>query len=545
MSSKERLSLTFAYYLPDENGKKTEHSTNSNSVIIIGANGSGKSKLGAWIEQQDFENVHRIGAQRNLNFRESVSLKSYEDAEDSVFWGTTEDTIFKKNKSRRWNSGKGYTTTMMGDFDDVLSALIAITNLKKDSFFKACRDAESSGANIPHTPVTDLDKLQEIWNEIFSQRQLEYSDTKFSAILQKDDDIIKYPSPQMSDGERAVLYLASQVLCVPENKILIIDEPEVHLHRSIMNRLWRTLEKHRPDCLFIYITHDTQFASSHSNADKFWVKEYDGQNWLIEKIDKTDLPEELLLDILGSRRNVLFVEGEKNSYDTQLYSILYPNYYVIACGGCSQVIARTKAFKDSPALHHCSVYGIIDRDYRSDYEIEKYKESSIFTIDVAEVENLFLVEELIRLMAVHMGKDPDVVFSEVKKFVIQQRFAGQIQKQVCQSVIAHLKYQLSSAELSKKSEEDAKNSLDNVIASLDYDKTKAEQESKFRGALDSDEYKRVLKVFNEKAIVTSIGHYLGIENKQYCNTVLALLCGGKQEEIIAALLPYLPDEIPR
>ena len=29
---------------------------------------------------------------------------------------------------------------------------------------------------------------------------------------------------------------------------------------------------------------------------------------------------------------MLFVEGEKNSYDTQLYTILYPNYYVIACG---------------------------------------------------------------------------------------------------------------------------------------------------------------------------------------------------------------------
>lgn len=537
--------MAFTYYLPDENGKKSEYGTNSNSVIIIGANGSGKSKLGAWIEQQDFENVHRIGAQRNLNFKESVSLKSYEDAEDTVFWGTVEETIFKKNKSRRWGSGKGYTTTMMGDFDDVLSALIAITNLKKDSFFKACRDAEAFGSNKPHTPVTDLDRLQEIWNEIFPQRQLEYSDTKFSAILHKDDDIIKYPSPQMSDGERAVLYLASQVLCVPKNKILIIDEPEIHLHRSIMNRLWFTLEKYRPDCLFIYITHDTQFASLHGGTDKFWVKEYDGENWSIEKIDATDLPEELLLDILGSRKNVLFVEGEKNSYDTQLYSILYPNYYVIACGGCSQVIVRTKAFKDSPALHHCSVYGIIDRDYRSDYEIEKYKESNIFTIDVAEVENLFLIEELIRLMAAHMGKDPDAVFAEVKKFVIQQRFTGQIQKQICQSVVAYLKYQLSSAELSKKSEEDAKNSLDNIIATLDYDTTKTEQETKFIEVLDSNEYKRVLRIFNEKAIVTSIGHYLGIENKQYCNTVLALLRGGKQEEIINALLPYLPDEIPR
>ena len=60
--------MAFTYFLPDENGNKTEHGTTSNAVIIIGANGSGKSKLGAWIEQNDFENVRRIGAQRNLNF---------------------------------------------------------------------------------------------------------------------------------------------------------------------------------------------------------------------------------------------------------------------------------------------------------------------------------------------------------------------------------------------------------------------------------------------------------------------------------------------
>ena len=57
-----------------------------------------------------------------------------------------------------------------------------------------------------------------------------------------------------------------------------------------------------------------------------------GTNWTLERIQNSELPEELLFDILGSRKNVLFVEGEKNSYDTQLYTILYPNYYVIACG---------------------------------------------------------------------------------------------------------------------------------------------------------------------------------------------------------------------
>lgn len=51
--------MAFTYFLPDENGNKTEHGTTSNAVIIIGANGSGKSKLGAWIEQQDMEQIHR------------------------------------------------------------------------------------------------------------------------------------------------------------------------------------------------------------------------------------------------------------------------------------------------------------------------------------------------------------------------------------------------------------------------------------------------------------------------------------------------------
>ena len=232
----------------------------------------------------------------------------------------------------------------------------------------------------------------------------------------------------MSDGERAVLYLAAQVLCVPQNKTLIIDEPEVHLHRSIMNRLWVALEKYRPDCFFIYITHDTQFAAAHGQSDKIWIKEYDGTNWKLEKILDNELPEELLFDILGSRKNVLFVEGEKSSYDTQLYTVLYPDYYVIACGSCTQVIARTKAFQNNPTLHHCEVYGLIDLDYRSDYEIEKYKEDHIYTLNVAEVENLFLVEELIRLFANHLERNPDEVFANIKDYVINSRFAKQIKK---------------------------------------------------------------------------------------------------------------------
>ena len=324
-----------------------------------------------------------------------------------------------------------------------------------------------------------------------------------------------------------------------------IDEPEIHLHRSIMNRLWSALESYRPDCLFIYITHDTQFAAAHGQSDKVWIKEFDGTHWKLEIIDDQELPEELLFDILGSRKNVLFVEGERNSYDTQLYSILYPSYYVIACGSCTQVISRTKAFRNSPSLHHCQVFGIIDRDYRSDYEIEKYKNDGIYALKVAEVENLFLVEELIRLIADHLGQSPDESFAPIREYVIHTRFAHQIDRQICQSVVAHLKYQLTAIELSKKNDDEAKNSLNTALQNIDYEKTKAEEESKFRGALREDDYAKVLSVFNEKGLTSSIGHFLGLVDKEYCKSILALLNGKMRNEISDAISTYLPPEIPR
>ena len=37
--------MAFTYYLPDETGNKVEHGTSSNSLVIIGANGSGKSNF--------------------------------------------------------------------------------------------------------------------------------------------------------------------------------------------------------------------------------------------------------------------------------------------------------------------------------------------------------------------------------------------------------------------------------------------------------------------------------------------------------------------
>lgn len=323
--------MKFKYWLPNESGEKVEYVATSNALVIIGANGSGKSHLGAWIEQQDLPNIHRIGAQRKLSFNDNIPLKSYSEAEDLVLYANNthsgrEKKIFKYGLP---SEGK-FTLKMVDDFDDILSALLAKKTNESDEYMEACKKAENSRTPYPHTPITVIDKLKSIWDDVFPHRELVLEDSKFRALYCNNSNCeSKYSATKMSDGERTVLYFATQILCVPQNKTLIIDEPELHLHKSLMNRLWTTLEEYRPDCLFIYITHDTQFATQHAHAEKIWVKEYDGKSkWIFEKVQESDLPEDLLLDVMGNRKQVLFVEGEKNSFDSQLYSAIYKKYYV-------------------------------------------------------------------------------------------------------------------------------------------------------------------------------------------------------------------------
>lgn len=535
--------MSFKYWLPDENGQKTEYETQDNAVIIIGANGSGKSKLGAWIECQNFDGVHRVGAQRNLNFNENIPLKNYSEAENWVFYGSGDGN--DHSKGQRWNWGH-YTTRLMDDYDSVLAAVIALKNNEISKFHQECKDRGNNKAEWPDTPVTSIDKIQHIWKSVFPQRELIEDDSKFYAGLYKNGEFNKYSATEMSDGERAVLYLAAQVLSVPKNKMLIIDEPEVHLHPSIMNRLWKELERCREDCLFIYITHDLNFASAHCNATKFWIKDFDGKHWKIEKIIEESIPEELVFEILGSRKNVLFVEGETNSYDSQLYTQIYRDYLVIPCGGCTKVIERTKAFRNSTMLHECDVYGLIDRDYRSEREIASLKENGIYVIGVAEVENLFLVEELIRFVATRFAtENVEQTIDNIKEFVINTKFSNMIERQLCQSVVAEIKYQLSCIEIHNRNEEEAKSTLQIGLDSIKYDDIRDEKESIFRQALESKDYRSVLKIFNEKGISKTIGHFLGIKNDEYQGKVIKLLNGDCYKEIVELLSGYLPNEIPR
>ena len=218
------------------NGKPQEVESVQN-FVIVGANGSGKSHLGAWIEKQSANgNDLRISAQRALSIPDNITIKSEEAAWNKIYYG--EENHHDKNY--KWNWGNGLTTTLINDYDSVLSAIFARLNKEDRAYVIDCKNRELNGEEKANVPQMIVDKITMIWNAIYPHRQIILEDAKIKAQTQSAEE---YHAKEMSDGERVTIYLLGQCLIAPDNMTIIIDEPEIHLHKSIMYRLWDKIEE--------------------------------------------------------------------------------------------------------------------------------------------------------------------------------------------------------------------------------------------------------------------------------------------------------------
>ena len=71
------MDKSFTLELPEADGSIKEVTT-KNSFLLIGANGSGKTRLGTWIEMESTQKdkVHRISAQKSLAMPDNTTPTS-------------------------------------------------------------------------------------------------------------------------------------------------------------------------------------------------------------------------------------------------------------------------------------------------------------------------------------------------------------------------------------------------------------------------------------------------------------------------------------
>lgn len=315
------MAFTAGIEVPTFKGSASIKVGSGTSIVFVGANGSGKTRLGVFLDAILSANgveVHRIAAHRSLALNPDVVPPSLEIAQNRLFYGYDKGDYNHKSGHRFQSQPE---IALLSDFDHVVSALYAENN---DVSILYRQSAMSNTGVYTPPPAAKIDNLKNIWEKVLPHRQLVILSSNFKTKTLGGDE---YSASEMSDGERVIFYLIAQALLAKPNTLLIFDEPELHINRSILAKLWDEIEASRPDCCFLYITHDIEFASSRRAATKFALREFKkvpNTCWDIELVPEGgQLPEDIVTTIVGSRRPVLFVEGDGGSLDSALYRRVY------------------------------------------------------------------------------------------------------------------------------------------------------------------------------------------------------------------------------
>ena len=484
----------------------------SSNVVLIGANGSGKTTFANSIREQleKTDNGIVIPAQKLLVFPTYNSIPTYKSAfadyesRQKVCLDDKQTFKAEKNDDYPYSLSKQYSEELR----ILVSALISERLERRNNFCSNAREGDIIHLN---DFKSNIDEVIEIWNHLIEHRTL-LCDNLGNLQIECGDE--KYPAYKMSDGERVIFYVVGSVMLAKESSLIIVDEPEMHLHKAILNKLWDILEEKRKDCMFIYLTHDIDFASTRI-ANKRWLKSYSSstsgifENWEIESIADSEIPEALLMKILGSRKKVLFCEGKQGSLDRQIIELLFPNFTITPLASCKDVINYTKAY-NKISNKYAVAYGIIDRDFRTKEQLDKLAAENIYSYDVAEIENLFLIEDFIKGFAEykHEPCDIDNIKTQILALLTRNK-----EQQISSYLIQRINYNFNESHVRNgKDKTEVEANFNEFVKQIKIEEWYNIRLQELDDVIKTSNYAKVIMLYNNKGLHSIIEKALGISS---------------------------------
>ncbi len=489
------------------NGTTAQLPDDQTAVVIIGANGSGKTRFSNNLAALTGDIAFSLSALDALYNRRPTR-----DNAGSIDRLYNERGIDKDGHNTESTQLERLLALLMHDeMLNLINYKLSLTN-NPDSRLQS----------------TILDRVISLWQEVFPDNKVLIESGQFLFSNNATND--SYSSVKLSDGERAVLYYAGATLYAPRHATIFVDSPEMFLHPSIMQSLWNRIELMRPDCRFVYTTHDLDFAASRQRASTVWVRSYDPTNvaWDYEIMPpESKLSEEVYLAIIGTRKPVLFIEGDGvHSIDSKLYPLIFKDYTVKSLGSCNKVIEATRTFNDLNSLHHMVSTGIVDRDRRDAGEVDYLRGKHVMVPEVAEIENILMLEEVIRSVASYCGRDEDYVFNKVKKSIMRQ-FRSDLKQQALLHTRHRVKRTVEYRIDGKFPDIDTlEEHMSSLLKEINPRKLYDNFCREFHTYIADDDYAAVMRVYNQKTMIpaSNVAALCGLHNKEeYINTILTVL----------------------
>ena len=374
-------------------------------LFLVGANGTGKSALMHHFSGQNRGHFLRITAHRQVWFN-----SDFVDLSPMRRQQTEERILFMDTQAQsRWKDDQASERTQAVIFD-----IVDLENVNARKIADAACDNDIDTVKRLAKAQSPLKKLNDILKVANLDYQLSISEGGKLVALREGYE--PYSIAELSDGERNALLIAANVLTASHDSLILLDEPERHLHRSIVSPLLSTLLTYRDDCAFVISTHDVLLPLDQEKADALLLRSYvhtPKQHWVADRIEAIqNMDEEMATAILGSRKKLLFIEGKALSLDLQLYHLVFPDISTHPVGSCVEVERIVRGLRAAEDMHWATAIGIIDRDQRSDEECLDLLNQGIAALPQYSVESIYYHPKIIELILSRIsdthGIDPNV-----------------------------------------------------------------------------------------------------------------------------------------
>jgi ABC-type lipoprotein export system ATPase subunit len=397
--------------------------------VILGANGSGKSKLLTEIKDQAAaltggSKVTYIEGGRTIKIKDVLQLDH------------TNVGAYDRYDSALTHYFNKRVTSLA---DRVFDALVVLD--KRDAHLKGQHSdavakwlAEGQKGECPRRSQPPLEHFFELFSEIFPLITLSYNveGRRLSALKSGQS----YGPSGLSDGEKQVFSILADLIELDDaHKLIVADEPELNLHPELAERLWTLIENEFPEKTFIYATHSISFALR-SNVESVWVLSADAQS-VAEFTGLEGLPRAEMTAFLGglpgilSANRVLVTEGHEKSFDAIFFRWLLQDKKVeiYPCGGCADVAAVvTKSGLWGRISSNISLRGVIDSDFRDDACLSQARSASIHVLHLHEAESYLCMPEVLCAVAGRIGSQEtpiteDAVLDEIVALLQKDKLA--------------------------------------------------------------------------------------------------------------------------
>lgn len=202
--------------------------------------------------------------------------------------------------------------------------------------------------------------INKIWKELEINIKFSINNLQLTFLVEdKDNTLPKYIASQRSDGFKhfvSILLNLSVEAKNVKNTIILLDEPEAHLHPSGQKYLRDELLEIAKENFVIFATHSIYMVDKKNLNRHFSIKKKNGETTAIA-VEKDDpYKEEVLYEALGTsilehlESNVLIFEGKTDRDVFELYARKFkslvnpPKISLISADSCQNIIKYTKFF---------------------------------------------------------------------------------------------------------------------------------------------------------------------------------------------------------